>query len=274
MADGADREPRGRSPGAEPPAEEYQKMVSLHRHILNLSTEGANLPLVPQLNNIISTVAAPGVDGRNPHEILEAIESLLREQRPALYTERPPRRAGRRRGGPEVEENLRPRQRRRREYARTQRAFRRNPREVALDILGEGGPQGDDAPPVRQFFDKFMMRFGTAVAPRPRQKRFPGEILGVIASLDPIAKREVIRALKAASKTAAGPLNPNLDIGALKCLGAEVLVRIYNVWLYLGVVLQWVKACRTTMILNKEPRNDVRNLEADYDWLPLPPPVL
>ena len=47
VTDGADREPRGRSPGAEPPAEEYQKMVSLHRHILNLSTEGANLPLVP-----------------------------------------------------------------------------------------------------------------------------------------------------------------------------------------------------------------------------------
>ena len=44
MADGADREPRGRSPGAEPLDEEYQKMVSLHRHILNLSTEGANLP--------------------------------------------------------------------------------------------------------------------------------------------------------------------------------------------------------------------------------------
>ena len=147
VADGADREPRGRSPGAEPFDEEYQKMVSLHRHILNLSTEGADLPLVPQLNNIISTEAVPGVDGRNPQEILEAIESLLREQRPALYTERPPRRAGRRRGGPEVEENLRPRQRRRREYARTQRAFRRNPREVALDILGEGGPQGDDVLP-------------------------------------------------------------------------------------------------------------------------------
>ena len=99
VADGTDREPRCRSPGAEPLDEEYQKMVSLHRHILNLSTEGADLPLVPQLNTIISTVAAPGVDGRDPQEILEAIESLLREQRPALYTERQPRRAGRRRGG-------------------------------------------------------------------------------------------------------------------------------------------------------------------------------
>ena len=85
----------------------------------------------------------------------------------------------------------------------------------------------------------------------------------MIASLDPIAKREVIRALNVASKTAAGPLNPNLDIEALKRLGAEILVRIYNVWLYLGVVLQWVKACRTRMILKKEPRNDVRN------WRPI-----
>ena len=147
-----------RSPGAEPLDEEHQKLVSLHQHILNLSTEGTDLPLVPLLNTIISTVAAPGVEGRDSHEILEAIESLLREQRPALYTERRPRRAGRRRGGPEVEENLRPRQRRRRrEYARTRRAFRRNPQEVALDILGEGGPQGDDAPPVRRFFDEFIV---------------------------------------------------------------------------------------------------------------------
>ena len=157
---------------------------------------------------------------------------------------------------------MRPRQRRRREYARTQRAFRRNPREVALDILGEGGPQGDDAPPVRQFFDELMMSFGTP-SPPDRARTVPRRNPEVIASLDPIAKREVIRALKVASKTAAGPLNPNLDIGALKRLGEEVLARIYDVWLYLEVVPQWVKACRTTMILKKEPRNDVRN------WRPI-----
>ena len=49
----------------EPSDEEHRKLIFLHQHILNLSNEGMDRPLVPQLNNILRTIAAPGVEGRN-----------------------------------------------------------------------------------------------------------------------------------------------------------------------------------------------------------------
>ncbi|XP_042221143.1 uncharacterized protein LOC121865689 [Homarus americanus] len=241
-------------------APELGARVKLWEHLRALSEEEEEGDaLVVSLNSVLRAIPSP--DGLTEHHVemaLNGLEAALRAHKPRLFSGRTPRQ-GVNRVSPSYR-HLPRRVRKRMEYAQTQRAYKRSPKEIANKIINDV-EFGGERPSVDEFVAEFRPRFAAESPPDYEhvEVRTNDRMLTI---LDPIAGKEVVGALRG-PETAVGPENPELDTGALRRLGPRVLLRIFNTWLYLARVPQWTKNSRMSMLPKKSP------LGTPSNWRPI-----
>ena len=257
----------GSSSGSDEPrfGNEREARYALWEDLRALTRDGGDA-LVTELNQILARVPPPNeLTEALKASLLEEVEGAMRRHRPALFV-REQRRAGRpgRQRNPQIDDRrLSRRERKRIEYARTQRAFNRSPKELANKLINdhEDGAEGR-RPTVAQFVQEFRPRFAAVSPPdnAPYVQRPNNRMIQVIRF---ITGQDILGALKGTGKTGAGPENPKMDSAALRRLGTAVLTRIYNLWLYIGRVPVWTTLSRTAMLPKKG------DLENPTNWRPI-----
>ena len=257
----------GSSNGSDEPrfGNEGEARHALWEDLRALTRDGGDA-LVTELNQILARVPPPNeLTEALKASLLDDVEGAMRRHRPALFVREQRRagRPGRQRNPPIDDRRLSRRERKRIEYARTQRAFNRDPKELANKLIndGEDGAEGR-RPTVAQFVEEFRPRFA-AISPPDNAPYVQKPNIQMIQVIRFITGQDILGALKGTGKTGAGPENPKMDSAALRRLGTAVLTRIYNLWLYIGRVPVWTTLSRTAMLPKK---GDLAN---PTNWRPI-----